>query len=217
MDCLLHTSGQEHVSCSSRTSGEDRMYIFQSTLRSSVKWPGLRWWWLGPPLHRWSQVVLWWRGHVASRIGVAYSSTQYPFLPPDASLFSTSVLASLNSNFTRLLLLGRDVKRESKRPLPIFQPFCPLEVYLHRDLGFLTSYMWVGQLKLNILPPVSWKLLWSGHSPPSASGSSGVCQGGDEWPKVPFWWRSGFPSLHHWSTRRSCPRPHFIVRFKAGV
>lgn len=78
---------------------------------------------------------------MASRIGVAYNSTQCeaPFLPPDASLFSTSVLASVNSNFTRLLLLGRDVKRESKRPLPIFQPFGPLEVNLHRDLGFLTS------------------------------------------------------------------------------
>lgn len=89
---------------------------------------------------------------MASRIGVAYSGAQCKarLLTPDASFFSTSVLALVNSNFIHLLLLGRDVKRESKRPLPVSQPFGPLEENLHKDLGFLTSCMWAGQLKLNI-------------------------------------------------------------------
>lgn len=32
----------------------------------------------------------------------------------------------------------------------MFQPLGPLEVNLHKDLGFLTSCMWAGQLKLDI-------------------------------------------------------------------
>lgn len=118
---------------------------------------------------------------------------------------SPLVLASLNRNFIHLLLLGRDVKRESKRPLSIFQPLGPLEGNLHKDLRFLTSCMWAGQLKLDILPPVSWKLLWSGHSPPGARGSSGVCQGGDE-----YLWPQGSLLVKKWPSLPA-PLKHKIV------